>query len=162
MGLIMLILIGTMPTAYALNRSMHEDQVQAFIMVSDQAAGALAHHGEGAAPANYRLTVTDYVRTHTVAPETVPAIGALTKDIRDQVANYKSLANIPADQVGNVRNDMYLSSEALRLMKKGGNPAFSADEGKSVDAYRSQLDKATRFIRPGSRWRWPWRWAWAP
>src|ERR1700761_2834403 len=36
MGLIMLILIGTVPTAYALNRTMHEQDVDRFISVSHQ------------------------------------------------------------------------------------------------------------------------------
>src|SRR6202048_3090149 len=85
MGLIMLILIGTVPTAYALNRSMHEDQVQAFIAMSDRATDMLGHYGQGPAPADYRHAVTEYVRTRTLAPETVPAVQALTKDIRDQV-----------------------------------------------------------------------------
>src|SRR5271156_4700854 len=47
MGLIMLILIGTVPTAYALNRSMHEDQIQSFIAMSDRATTILGHYAEG-------------------------------------------------------------------------------------------------------------------
>ena len=34
MGLIMLILIGTVPTAYALNRTMHEQDVTTFVAVA--------------------------------------------------------------------------------------------------------------------------------
>jgi PiT family inorganic phosphate transporter len=37
MGLIMLILIGTVPTAYALNRTMHEGDVSKFVAISTQA-----------------------------------------------------------------------------------------------------------------------------
>ena len=51
MGLIMLILIGTVPTAYALNRSMHEDQIQTFIAMSDRSTSMLAHYAQGDAPA---------------------------------------------------------------------------------------------------------------
>jgi PiT family inorganic phosphate transporter len=146
MGLIMLILIGTVPTAYALNRSMHESDIQAFVAMSDRASGMLEHYAQGPAPADYRTTVTDYVRTRTLAPETIPAVEALTKDIRDQVAAYASIDKIPADKVGNVRNDMYLSGEALRLMKKSGKPAMSADDQKAIDAYHKQIDNATKFI----------------
>src|SRR6266699_4369081 len=41
MGLIMLILIGTVPTAYALNHAVNKRQSQDFIAVSQQAAGTL-------------------------------------------------------------------------------------------------------------------------
>src|SRR6202020_768255 len=40
MGLIMLILIGTVPTAYALNRTMHETEIDKFVAVSTQAQPA--------------------------------------------------------------------------------------------------------------------------
>ncbi len=56
------------------------------------------------------------------------------------------LANIPADQTSNVRNDMYLSSEALRLMLKNNAPAFSAEEQAVVKKYRGALDDSTKFI----------------
>jgi PiT family inorganic phosphate transporter len=44
MGLIMLILIGTVPTAYALNHAVTARQSQEFVMVSTQAADALSHY----------------------------------------------------------------------------------------------------------------------
>ena len=52
MGLIMLILIGTVPTAYALNRTMHEQDVSTFVAVSTQAQTALSRYSAGAPPVN--------------------------------------------------------------------------------------------------------------
>src|SRR5581483_11514333 len=49
MGLIMLVLIGTVPTVYALNHAIDADQVPVFRQASDRAAAVLASHG-GAAP----------------------------------------------------------------------------------------------------------------
>ncbi|HEX4508052.1 MAG TPA: inorganic phosphate transporter [Alphaproteobacteria bacterium] len=146
MGLIMLILIGTVPTAYALNRSMHEDQVQAFIAMSDRSVDMLGHYVKNPAPADNRAEITRYVRTHQLTDDTVSAEQSLTKDIRDEVAAYHSIDKIPADKVGNIRNDMYLSGEALRLMKKSGAPALSADDQKAIDAYHKAIDNATKFI----------------
>ncbi len=146
MGLIMLILIGTVPTAYALNRSMHEDQVQTFIAMSDRAGGMLTHYVQAPSPEDFRGEITRYVRDHKLAPETVAAEQNLTQAIRDQVAAYHSLDKIPQDKIGNIRNDMYLSGEALRLMKKSGAPAVSADDQKAIDAYHKQIDNATKFI----------------
>src|SRR6202000_3112277 len=44
MGLIMLILIGTVPTAYALNHAIGFNQVQDFAAVSHQTADTLTHY----------------------------------------------------------------------------------------------------------------------
>jgi PiT family inorganic phosphate transporter len=55
MGLIMLILIGTVPTAYALNRTMHEEDVSRFVAVSAQAQSALSHYSQGDAPRPTRM-----------------------------------------------------------------------------------------------------------
>ena len=44
MGLIMLILIGTVPTAYALNRTVHERDVTAFVSVSTEAQAAFGRY----------------------------------------------------------------------------------------------------------------------
>ena len=44
MGLIMLILIGTVPTAYALNHAVGYSQVQDFVAVSEQAAKVMSAH----------------------------------------------------------------------------------------------------------------------
>ena len=41
MGLIMLILIGTVPTAYALNHAVTKQQSQDFVAVSEQAGNTL-------------------------------------------------------------------------------------------------------------------------
>ena len=39
---------------------------------------------------------------------------------------YKELRAVPQDKVRNFRNDMYVVSEALRLMQKSGKPKFAA------------------------------------
>ena len=47
---------------------------------------------------------------------------------------------MPADRVRNFRNDMYVVSEALRMMKKSGQPQISAAD----DAVLAELQKASR------------------
>ena len=46
----------------------------------------------------------------------------------------------------NFRNDMYLASEALRLMKNSGEPKFAAADWTVLDNYKKHIDKATKFI----------------
>ena len=40
------------------------------------------------------------------------------KDVGDQVQKYGTLDKVPAEAVGNTRNDMYLTSEAIRFLMK--------------------------------------------
>jgi PiT family inorganic phosphate transporter len=142
----MLILIGTVPTAYALNRTMHEQDVAAFVAVSAQAQEVFARHGSGAAPADPHAAVLAMVRDRSVSPESLPALGALAGSVSKQVEGYQSLAKIPPDLMVNIRNDMYLVSEGLRFLGKSKTVAVSADEKKVLGSYKKQLDNATKFI----------------
>jgi len=149
MGLIMLILIGTVPTAYALNRAVPEQRLEEFAAISTAVGGVLQHYetaGAAAPAGDPRPAVSAYVQTRELVPATIPALHKLADEIAKGVTTYKSLADIPAGQIGNVRNDMYLSSEALRFMLKNGAPSFTAEEQSAVKKYRGALDDATKFI----------------
>jgi PiT family inorganic phosphate transporter len=147
MGLIMLILIGTVPTAYALNRAMPENEVVQFQAVAQATNQSLTQYANGvAAPADFREGVGVYVRTHELKPETVPALMKLIEESASQVAQYKSFSRVPIDAVDNVRNDMYLASEAIRLMQKANAPAFDEATSNNLSAYKKDLDGATKFI----------------
>jgi PiT family inorganic phosphate transporter len=147
MGLIMLILIGTVPTAYALNHAVGKDQVEVFATLSERAQDVLAQHG-GAAPVagDPRATVTEAIRTRTVTPASLPALRVLIGDIAQQVRSYGSLSHVPYDQTTNVRNDMYLVSEELTLIRKSGAPDVTVSQADDLKRYKSALDNATKFI----------------
>lgn len=147
MGLIMLILIGTVPTAYALNHAVGVNQVQDFAAVSEQAINAVNHYVDPQAiVGDTREELTDYIRTRDFKPSTMLAIRQLIGDIEHETMLYKALANVPADDQANVRNDMYVISEALRLMQKSGKPAISAADAAVLKNYKTHLDRATKFI----------------
>ena len=146
MGLIMLILIGTVPTAYALNRTMHESDVSAFMAASARAQTVLARYGAGPPPAEAHAAVLNVVRTRKVTPEGVSAIDALAKGVAGQVGEYGSMDKVPPGSMVNIRNDMYLVSEGLRLMGKTKTFNVAAADQKSLDAYKKQLDHSTKFI----------------
>src|SRR5262249_45762383 len=112
MGLIMLILIGVVPSAYALNRAMPDSAIQPFLATSTRAAIVLDHYGQPAAVTDPRGEIGAYLRTKTMTPAVVPSAAMLVRDIQEQVARYGSLRRLPADAVQNVRNDMYLVDEA--------------------------------------------------
>ena len=147
MGLIMLILIGTVPTAYALNRSMPASQMAQF-QTNSQAASAVI----GAKAAGYnvlgdpRPAVTSYVAQHQISEGTYPSLAVLVNDISKQVGDYGSIAKMPTDQVGNTRNDMYLASEAIRFLMADKQSDLSAQEVSTLNNYKKSLDGATKFI----------------
>jgi inorganic phosphate transporter, PiT family len=68
------------------------------------------------------------------------------RDIADQVTQYGSLAKIPAEAVGNTRNDMYLASEAVRNLMKDKESELNPQEIATLNAYKGSLDSATKFI----------------
>ena len=120
MGLIMLILIGAAPTAYALNRTMPDSRTPGL-------------RGRGARPpracsppmpaparpctidAAARSTVGEALRVKKVnTPQVFDALGVLSGDIVPQVKAYGSIKRVPAAATPNLRNDMYLVSDAPR------------------------------------------------
>ena len=147
MGLIMLILIGTVPTAYALNRSMPDSQIAVFQKNSDAAAAVVSAKGAGySIKGDPRPKVTEYVSQHELNEGTYPSLAALVKDVGDQVQKYGSLKKVPSEVVGNTRNDMYLTSEAIRFLMKDKQNDLSKEDVLTLIAYKDSLDTATKFI----------------
>jgi len=147
MGLIMLILIGTVPTAYALNRAMPEELVTQFAAVARVTQQDLLKASNGApTPADPRAMLEDFIRTRSMTPGTVPALAAMAGKISEQVTSYGSLSKVPIEAVQNVRNDMYLASEAIRLLSRPGQLNLDGAAAKNLAEFQKQLDASTKFI----------------
>jgi inorganic phosphate transporter, PiT family len=147
MGLIMLILIGTVPTAYALNHAVGPAQIQDFSAVSEQAITAVNHYVDpSAVVGDTRDEVTTYIRTKEFKPSTMLAMRQLIGDIEHEAQLYKALSNVPPDQQSNVRNDMYVISEGIRLWEKAGTPVISTADAAILKNYKAHLDTSTKFI----------------
>ena len=99
MGLIMLILIGTVPTTYALNHAVTPSQTQDFIAVSTQTADTLGKYvQQSAAIGDPREDVTDYIRTKEFKPNTMLALRELVNGIGTEMAIFKDLKNVPQER----------------------------------------------------------------
>ena len=151
MGLIMLILIGAAPTAYALNRTMADSSMPAFIQSAHQAQGVFAAHSSGSAPVPTlqaaRDTVGNALRTQKVdTPADFAALSKLSGDIAAQVTSYGSIRHVPAAAVPNLRNDMYLTGDAVRLLAKEKVSSFDKSEQATLKAFKGRLESGTRFI----------------
>jgi len=147
MGLIMLILIGTVPTAYALNRALPTSEIATFRTTSAAAATVIQKKAEGYnVLGDPRPAVTVYVSQRKINEGTYPSLAVLVKDIATQIDQYGSLSKVPAEAVGNTRNDMYLASEAIRFLIKDKENDLNKEEVGTLNAYKKSLDAATKFI----------------
>ena len=148
MGLIMLILIGALPTAYALNHAMPDSATPHFLAVDHQAQAVFAAHAGGATmpAAAARPAVMAALRDNKL--EGAPlfsALAGLSTDLAAQVQASGSVGHVPAAATTNVRNDMFLVSETVHKMLKAGTP-FSPSEGATLKSFDSVLDASTKFI----------------
>ncbi|MCP4565831.1 MAG: inorganic phosphate transporter [Bosea sp.] len=152
MGLIMLILIGCAPTAYALNRAIPAAEI-AQVRAQAVAAGLIFENkGFGYnIIGNPRTNVTNYINAKKLDDATFPALALLNKDIVKEIEDLgkNGIAKMPAEAVSNIRNDMYLASEALnRIFKNEAKEekVFDDADRKVLKAYKESLDNTTKFI----------------
>jgi PiT family inorganic phosphate transporter len=150
MGLIMLILIGAAPTAYALNRTMADSSMPAFIQTAHKAQGVFAAHATGVPPpvsvTAARKTIGDALRAHKIdSPANYAALAALSSDIASEVQSFGSIRHVPAARVPNLRNDMYLTGDAMRLLAKE-KTSLTKPEQATLKSFKGKLEAGTRFI----------------
>ncbi|OQW79064.1 MAG: anion permease [Proteobacteria bacterium ST_bin14] len=151
MGLIMLILIGCAPTAYALNRGLPSESVPAFVQQANRAADVFGTKAGTATvnAATARNVLASALKTKSANdPVVYAAIGVVSRDIGAQVARYGSLANVPSAAISGLRNDMYLAldSSKLALKAKTASATFVENERKAIGEFQHGLEDSTRFI----------------
>ncbi|SEK34974.1 inorganic phosphate transporter, PiT family [Sphingomonas palmae] len=149
MGLIMLILIGCAPTAYALNRTLPASETPAFYASAQAAAQVLAGHGAAPVPLDRaRPVLVDALSHRRVdSPAAYGAAVAVSRDVATRVAGYGSLDRVPAEATPNLRNDMYLVLDATRMIAKDADKhGFTAGQTKQLKDYQSRLEAGTRYI----------------
>ena len=150
MGLIMLILIGSAPTAYALNRTMPDSSMPAFVAAATKAQAVFASHANGTPALDIdaaRAKVGDGLKTKKIDdPVMYGALAVVSSDIQQQVQSYGSVRKVPAAATPNLRNDMYLANGAISLIGKSTTAKFTPDETKTLKGFSGGLTKGTRFI----------------
>jgi PiT family inorganic phosphate transporter len=146
MGLIMLILVGTVPMAYALNRAMPVDHMTEFVAVAHVTKESLLGNEPAVLLAKPAEVLSEYVRTKDYTAEVLPALASVVGSIGEQVGEHGSLARVPNEAVANVRNEMYLASEAIRFLDKDAAVKLDAEAKGNLLSFKKEIDKATKFI----------------
>ncbi|MEI5685803.1 MULTISPECIES: inorganic phosphate transporter [unclassified Sphingomonas] len=151
MGLIMLILIGCAPTAYALNRTVPSSATPAYVAQARAAQATFAAHA-GTPPASLdaaRATITQGLSVRRVNdPDVYGALAALSADVGQRIGSYGALSRVPAAATPNLRADMYLVLDASKqiVTDEGAKARFSAREIEQIKGYGGSLEQGTRYI----------------
>ncbi len=146
MGLIMLILVGTVPTVYALNHAVDQQNVQPFAQVSTEVAGSLQPYMQAPwAGGDPGPALEHFVATRQAEPTTMAALQQMVLLVREEAIHSGSLAKVPADNQANVRNQMYLVGGTMRLLPRYG-PKLTAADTKVLKRYKGFLDRSTQYI----------------
>ena len=152
MGLIMLILIGVAPTAYALNRTMPDSSTPAFIQASTDAQKVFVAKAAGQTvdPTQANDLLRAALRTKKVDdPKVYAALATSSAQINQDLKQYGAIAHVPAAATKNLRNEMYVVQDTLSIMVKDKDKAAKAYPNggdKALKSYEGLLEKGTRFI----------------
>jgi PiT family inorganic phosphate transporter len=147
MGLLMLILIGIIPGSYALDLSTNADSLGQLAVMSQSATVLIKKH-PGTPPAEAETaakTLGSYLKTGGEFSDGV--FGALAEksgEISTNLANHKSLSELPENQRSVLRTEVYLVAETIGKLNKGKK--LSAEESGPLLNYKTALEKTTKFI----------------
>jgi inorganic phosphate transporter, PiT family len=149
MGLIVLILVGIVPAAFALNMGASADSLQHLessavalsqSLASQPAGGSSAAETDGA-----HKQLTMYLRTGQIADTTLPALALANQRVAVGLNGVKDLATVPALQRRSLRLDIYLVSETLARMMKAKQLPSTLDAKAAAD-YQKSLKGLTNYI----------------
>ena len=154
MGLIMLILVGIVPGAFALNMGIDTKTVQ------DTSAGmhqvvAITTPLSNAATVTKQEAITElssYVKPGgpKATDKTFAAITIEAQAVSDTLANLTDFSTLPGEARTALRTDIYLVDESIgKLLKaKNGDQPFIADKtaAASLKKAKGNLDSITKYI----------------
>jgi len=149
MGLIVLILVGIVPTVFALNLATSSGDIHQLAAASVTMARALeqlpAAQPQSTDPDAAHKQLTGYLHSGRVGPETLPALAGVNARVAARLAPLDSLASLSAVDRIALRLDVYLVSETLSRMQKAKQLPAALDATLAA-SYQKSLKQLTDFI----------------
>jgi PiT family inorganic phosphate transporter len=148
MGLILLILVGILPAAYALNMNANSSQIHG---IANSAQAAIVSLDSRATGAKVSLTdapdvLSSYLKTDgVISDRTYSAAAVINHDIAGELSGRQSFRDLPKGQLKPLRTKIYLLGETLGKMdsqKLIQNPS----QDQALMAYQKQLKAVTQYI----------------
>ncbi|MDB6083558.1 MAG: inorganic phosphate transporter [Gammaproteobacteria bacterium] len=149
MGLIVLILVGIVPTAFALNPETPTADVHRLAAAATLFSSSLDRLPEtrprpaDADTAHKQLT--QYLRSGRLVPETMPALAVANTRAAARLGHLDDVAALPAAERVALRLDAYLVSETLARMQKAKQLPAALDPSLAA-SYQKSLKRLTNFI----------------
>jgi PiT family inorganic phosphate transporter len=150
MGLIMLILVGILPTTFALKSESTGAEIAALRHQLKASISYSTAHSLGADPTKINndpaKVITSFLRgSHSTTPELFSSIEMISTRSLEALGNAESLSKIPESERGKIRGDLYLiSSVATKLTK---NHQLDSPEAEKMEkALSSSINAVTNFI----------------
>ena len=149
MGLIMLILVGILPTTFAVDTSTGRAQIQDLSSATETISFQMDRHSPGVAMAGYQAAADElsaYLKTTGAVNErTFAAVGTKCREISEILTGKNQLTELTPAQRNILRSDLYLTSESLgKLIKQ--KKITDPDERKAAATLKTHMDKVTKFI----------------
>lgn len=148
MGLLMLILIGAAPAAFAINRALPGSEVAMIVSTLEETADiAAARAGLAAAPhvEAARETVGAALRAKSFdSRASNAAVASLADDLAARLQTAGTMAAIAPEASGVLRSDLYVVGEAARFLAKA--EGVSPTHAQTLGLLTKETQKATRFI----------------
>jgi PiT family inorganic phosphate transporter len=149
MGLIVLILVGIVPTMFALDLDTSPDALHRLAATSAAFSSSLDRLPETQArPADAEAAhkqLTRYLRSGRIAPDTLPALAAVNARAARRLASLDSISALPATQRVALRLDVYLVAETVARMQKAKQLPAALDANLAA-SYQKSLKAMTNFI----------------
>ena len=93
-----------------------------------------------------RNVLTTYLRDKQMNSNVVPALANIIENIGEQARVEPDIKQWNSKVVGNIRNNMYLTSETIKHLEKSQPQLWQGKVKEDVDAFKRNMDKATKFI----------------
>jgi len=153
MGLIMLILVGVVPGAFALKMDIAAADIQVVVTQSQAVDAVLAHHRSPNASTTAagdlsaaEDDVSAYLKTSgKLVDRTIPAIIAVNDAVAAKMGKIKNFSELSSADRRDLRSRIYLVSGGIAKMLKSKAIA-DPDGAKTASEYRAGLDKITQYI----------------
>jgi PiT family inorganic phosphate transporter len=147
MGLIVLILVGVLPGAFALNPAATPADIAGIVHYARQLEPSLTKH------TTHVLTGQDatnelsaYLKATGKASEnTFAALAGRNREVAIELEGRSSFSDLTVDQRKGFRSDIYLLSETIAKLIKQHKISDTA-EGKQLAGYQADLQKETKYI----------------
>jgi PiT family inorganic phosphate transporter len=149
MGLIMLILIGVVPGAFALRMSADAEAVRQLTAANQHVSALLEHESRGTpvALSDASDAVSAFLRNSGRKDDrTVASLAAVTRNISERLGHIESFSQLSPVDRKDLRTEFYLASEGMGKLVKTGGIELAPDDRAAVADYRSSLDRSTKYI----------------